>query len=55
MTHHVTHANKMVFDLKKQYQERIEQLQSKIADQEHEISQLQKQIEYMPRDRFYDC
>ena len=40
MTHHVTHTNKMVFDLKMQYQERIEQLQNKIADQEHEISQL---------------
>ena len=47
MTHHVTHTNKMVFDLKMQYQERIEQLQNKIADQEHEISQLQKQIEYL--------
>ena len=55
MTHHVSHTNKMVADLKIQYQERIEQLQSKIADQEHEISQLQKQIEYMSRDRLYDC
>jgi uncharacterized coiled-coil protein SlyX len=55
MTHHVAHTNKMVFDLKTQYQERIEQLQSKIAEQEHEISQLQKQIEYMSRDKFYDC
>jgi uncharacterized coiled-coil protein SlyX len=55
MTNHVSHTNKMVFDLKMQYQERIEQLQSKIAEQEHEISQLQKQIEYMSRDKFYDC
>jgi len=55
MTHHVAHTNKMVFDLKEQYQERIEQLQNKIAEQEHEISQLQKQIEYMSRDKFYDC
>ena len=55
MTHHVAHTNKMVFDLKIQYQERIEQLQNKIAEQEHEISQLQKQIEYMSRDKFYDC
>ena len=55
MTHHVTHTNKMVFDLKKQYQERIKQLQSKIAEQEYEISQLQKQIEYMSLDKFYDC
>ena len=51
----MTNTNKMVFDLKAQYQERIEQLQRKIAEQEHEISQLQKQIEYMSRDRFYDC
>ena len=55
MTHHVAHTNQMVSDLKNQYQERIEQLQSKIAEQEHEISQLQKQIEYMSRDKFYDC
>lgn len=48
-------ANKMVFNLKVQYQQRIEQLQQKIADQEHEISQLQKQIEYMSKDKFYDC
>ena len=55
MTHHVAHTNQMVSDLKKQYQERIEQLQGKIAEQEHEISQLQKQSEYMSRDKFYDC
>ena len=48
-------ANKIVFDLKRQYQERVEHLQKKIADQEHEISQLQKQIEYLSRDKFYDC
>ena len=55
MIHHVAHTNQMVSDLKKQYQERVEQLQKKIAEQEHEISQLQKQIEYMSRDKFYDC
>jgi len=55
MTNHVAHTNKMMFDLKIQYQERIEQLQNKIAEQEHEISQLQKQIEYMSKDKFYDC
>ena len=48
-------ANKIVFDLKKQYQERVEHLQRKIAEQEHEISQLQKQIEYLSQDKFYDC
>jgi cell division protein FtsB len=55
MTHNIAHTNKMLFDLKEQYQERIEQLQNKIVEQEHEISQLQKQIEYMSRDKFYDC
>ena len=48
-------ANKLVFDLKIQYQQRIEQLQNKIAEQQHEISQLQKQIEYLSKDKFYDC
>jgi TolA-binding protein len=55
MTHHVAHTNKMVFDLKTQYQERIGQLQKKIEDQQHEILRLQEQIKYMSKDRFYDC
>jgi len=50
-----TSMNRLEFDLKMQYQERIEQLQMKIAEQEHEILQLQKQIEYMSKDKFYDC
>ena len=55
MTHHVAHTNKMVSDLKQQYQERIEHLQQKIADQQREISLLQEQINYLSKDKFYDC
>ena len=55
MTHHVAHTNKMIFDLKQQYQDRISQLQQKISEQQHEISCLQEQIKYMSKDKFYDC
>lgn len=55
MTHHVAHTNKMIFDLKQQYQNRITQLQQRIESQQHEILQLQEQIEYMSKDRYYDC
>jgi len=55
MTNHVSHTNKMVFDLKQQYLERIEQLQKKITEQQHEISQLQEQIKYMSNVKEYDC
>lgn len=50
-----TSMNKLEFDLKTQYQNRISQLQEKIIDQQKEIIQLQKQIEYLSRDKFYDC
>lgn len=55
MTHHVAHTNKIVADLKQQYQDRITQLQHKITEQQHEILQLQEQIKFMSKDRFYDC
>lgn len=55
MTHHVSHTNKMLFDLKQQYQERISQLQNKISEQQHEILQLQEQIKYMSNVKEYDC
>jgi hypothetical protein len=55
MTHHVAHTNKMIFDLKQQYQDRISQLQQKISDQQYEILRLQEQIKYMSKDKFYDC
>lgn len=46
--------NRLGFDLKKQYQERIEQLQNKISEQQHEILQLQEQIKYMSNVKEYD-
>jgi cell division protein FtsL len=55
MTHNVAHTNKMLFDLKQQYQDRITDLQQKITEQQREILCLQEQIKYMSKDRFYDC
>ena len=55
MTHHVAHTNKMIGELKDQYQERISYLQQKISEQQQEILQLQEQIKYMLKDKFYDC
>ena len=55
MTHHVSHTNKMVFDLKQQYQGRISQLQEKITEQQKEILQLQEQIKLLTHEKFYDC
>jgi uncharacterized coiled-coil protein SlyX len=50
-----TSMNRLEFNLKQQYQERIAFLQQKITDQQREIIQLQEQIKYMSKDRFYDC
>jgi len=55
MTHHVAHTNKMVFDLKQQYQNRISELQDKITEQQKEILQLQEQIKLLTQEEFYDC
>lgn len=55
MTQHVSHTNKMVFDLKQQYQDRISQLQGKIEEQQKEILQLQEQINLLCYDKEYDC
>lgn len=55
MTNHVKHTNKMIFDLKNQYQSRIYQLQNKISDQQQEILQLQEQIKLLSHEKFYDC
>jgi uncharacterized coiled-coil protein SlyX len=55
MTHHVAHTNKMVFDLKQMYQSRISQLQSKITEQEQEITKLNTLISLLTIDREYDC
>ena len=50
-----TSMNRLEFNLKQQYQDRITYLQNKITEQQHEILQLQEQIKYMSKDRFYDC
>jgi uncharacterized coiled-coil protein SlyX len=50
-----TSVNRLEFNLKQQYQERISYLQNKITEQQHEILQLQEQIKYMSKDRYYDC
>lgn len=55
MTHHVAHTNKMVFDLKTQYQEKIASLQGKIIEQEQEIDKLKTLISLLTIDREYDC
>ena len=50
-----TSLNRLEFNLKQQYQDRITYLQNKITEQQHEILQLQEQIKYLSNDRFYDC
>ena len=47
--------NRLAFDLKQQYQERITQLQGKITEQQKEIIQLQEQIKYLSYTKEYDC
>lgn len=55
MTHHVSHTNKMMFDLKQMYQARIASLQDKITEQEQEISKLKTMISLLSLDKEYDC
>jgi len=55
MTHHVAHTNKMVFDLKEQYQAQISRLQNKISEQEQEIAKLKTLISLLSIEREYDC
>jgi len=55
MTHHVAHTNKMLFDLKEQYQAQITRLQSKISEQEQEIAKLKTLISLLSIEREYDC
>jgi uncharacterized coiled-coil protein SlyX len=50
-----TSLNRLEFNLKQQYQERINYLQQKITEQQHEILKLQEQIKYTSNDKFYDC
>jgi cell division protein FtsL len=55
MTHNVIHTNKMIFDLKEQYQQNIKYLQSKIQEQEQEIEKLKTMITLLSIERDYDC
>jgi cell division protein FtsL len=55
MTHHVAHTNKMLFDLKEQYQAQIQRLNSKIEEQEQEIAKLKTMITLLSVERDYDC
>ena len=55
MTQNVAHSNKMLFDLKEQYQTQISRLQNKIADQEEEIAKLKTLISLLTVEREYDC
>ncbi len=47
--------NRLAFDLKQQYQDRIEDLQQKITEQQKEILKLQEQIKLLSYEKYYDC
>jgi cell division protein FtsL len=47
--------DKMLFDLKQQYQAQITRLQNKISDQEQEIAKLKTLITLLSIEREYDC
>ena len=55
MTHQVVHMDKMLFDLKQQYQAQITRLQDKISEQEQEIAKLKTLITLLSIEREYDC
>lgn len=57
MTHHVAHTNNMIGELKQQYQDRIDQLQSQIENQQIEIEKLNMMITLMDKElnKEYDC
>ena len=55
MTQNIEHTNRMIGELKTQYQDRITQLQQKITEQQKEILQLQEQIKLITYDKYYDC
>lgn len=54
MTHHVAHTNKMIFDLKTQYQAQISRLQDKIKDKEEEIAKLKTLISLLCVEKEYE-
>lgn len=55
MTHHVAYTDKMLFELKEQYREKINRLQNKIQEQEEEIAKLKTLISLLSIEREYDC
>ena len=55
MVNHVGPTNKMLFDLKEQYQAQISRLQNKISEQEQEIAKLKTLISLLSLEREYDC
>ena len=55
MTQNVEHSNRMINQLKFQYQGRITELQQKITSQQQEILQLQEQIKLLSNYKVYDC
>ena len=55
MTQNVEHSNRMINQLKFQYQGRITELQQKITEQQREILQLQEQIKLLSSEKYYDC
>ena len=55
MTNHVGHTNKILFDIKEQYQSQISRLQNKISEQEQEIAKLKTLISLLSIEREYDC
>ena len=55
MAHQVAHMDKMLFDLKQQYQAQISRLQNKINEHEQEIVKLKTLISLLTIEREYDC
>ena len=47
--------NRLAFQLKQQYRDRIDFLQSQINRQQSEINQLKEQIALITKEKDYDC
>jgi hypothetical protein len=47
--------NRLAFQLKQQYRDRIDFLQSQITRQQGEINQLKEQIVLITKEKDYDC
>jgi hypothetical protein len=48
-------SSRLVFQLKQQYRDRIDFLQSQITRQQGEINQLKEQIALITKEKDYDC